>query len=48
MLYDFSKMNIERTKNALEGNYDTHNNKIHDMLIINLPLIFRTMKNVKS
>ena len=32
MLYDFSKMNIERTKNALEGNYDTHNNKIHDML----------------
>lgn len=32
MLYDFSKMNIERTKNALEGNYDTHNYKIHDML----------------
>ena len=32
MLYDFSKMNIEQTKNALEGNYDTHNIKIHDML----------------
>lgn len=32
MLYDFSKMNIELTKNALAGNYDTHNNKIHNML----------------
>ena len=32
MLYDFSKMNIELTKNALAGNYDTHNIKIHDML----------------
>ena len=32
MLYDFSKMNIELTKNALAGNYDTHNNKIHVML----------------
>ena len=32
MLYDFSKMNIELTKNALAGNYDTHNHKIHNML----------------
>ena len=32
MLYDFSKMNIEQTKNALAGNYDTHNIKIHNML----------------
>ena len=32
MLYDFSKMNIEQTKNALAGNYDTHNHKIHNML----------------
>lgn len=32
MLYDFSKMNIELTKNALAGNYDTHNDKGHIML----------------
>lgn len=32
MLYDFSKMNIELTKNALAGNYDMHNHKIHNML----------------
>lgn len=32
MLYNFSKMNIELTKNALAGNYDTHNHKIHNML----------------
>lgn len=32
MLYDFSKMNIEQVRNALAGNYDTHNNKMHDML----------------
>ena len=31
MLYNFSKMNIELTKNALAGNYDTHNHKIHNM-----------------
>ena len=32
MLYDFSKMNIEQVRNALAGNYDTHNIKMHDML----------------
>lgn len=32
MLYDFSKMNIERTKNALAGNYDMRKDESPDML----------------
>lgn len=32
MLYDFSKMNIERTKSFLADSYDKHNTKNSDML----------------
>lgn len=32
MLYDFSKMNIERTKSLLADSYDKHNTKNSDMI----------------